>query len=211
MEGERCVVVAPTEAVASPWGGLEALRGSLKRFLVARCRDESELDDVIQETFLRAARYRHSLTDDQRLHSWVLRISLNVLRDRAVRVGRGPSLGLDEELCESIEGREVFPGDVREETWYRVDGEELDRESALGHLARGLEGLRAVDRSVLVAYYGGGESCSAAARDCGVSAHLVKVKLFRARRRLESLVRQRVVSARTRRLLGPLRWAGAGR
>ena len=191
-------------AVAPCWGGLEPLRDTLRRFLAQRCRDDSECEDIIQETFLRAARYRGSLTDPRRLRSWVLRIATNVLRDRAARGGRGGGEVLDEELCDATEGRESFPGDARDETWFSVDGEELDREAALGHLAEGLAELKPADRRILEAYYQGGESCAAAASRCGVSPHLVKVHLFRARRRLEFAMRQRVATARTRRLLGRL-------
>jgi len=183
------------------WEGLEELREPVLRFLAARCRDQNEADDIVQETFLRAARYRGSLADKGRLRSWVMRIASNVLRDRAVRSGRGPSLGLDEELCDAIEGCESFPGDGREETWFEVGGDELDRDSVLSHLAHGLSDLRPRDRSVLDSYYGEGENCTATAMRCGIPSHLVKVHLFRARRRLESLMRQRVATERTRRLL----------
>lgn len=189
-------------AVVARWGGLEGLREPLRRFLLPRCRDENEADDVIQESLLRAARYRGSLTDPHRLRPWVMRIATNVLRDRALRSVRGPSFGLDDELCDTIEGREAFPGDARDEDWVRVEGEELDREAALGHLRSSLGQLKPSDRSVLNAFYKSEESCSTTARRNGVSPHLVKVHLFRARRRLECLMRQRVATARTRRLLG---------
>ena len=69
------------------WGELEDLRPALRSFLARRCRDESELDDVVQETLLRAARYRGSLTRSGSLRPWALRIAANVLCDR-VRVER---------------------------------------------------------------------------------------------------------------------------
>ncbi|MFT5050825.1 MAG: RNA polymerase sigma factor (sigma-70 family) [Chlamydiales bacterium] len=190
-----------TNGTAPCWEGLERLREPLLRFLASRCRDQNEADDVIQETFVRAARYRGSLTDTRRLRSWVMRIASNVLSDRAVRSGRGPSLGLDEELCDAIEGCESFPGDGREEAWIEVGGDELDRDAVLSHLAQGLSDLRASDRSVLDTYYREGESCTVTGLRCGIEPHLVKVHLFRARRRLESLMRQRVATDRTRRLL----------
>ena len=191
-----CVATAPC------WAGLEELREGLQRYLGPRCRDANEADDVIQETFLRAARYRGSLADGRRLRAWVVQIASNVLRDRVLRSGRGPASGLEDEQCETIEGREPFPGDLRDQTVFSVAGEEIDGDTALVHLEDGLAALRASDRRVLDEYYAGGENCALAAERCGLSPELVKVRLFRARRRLERLMQQRVATARTRRLLG---------
>lgn len=190
--------VAPTHC----WTGLEDLWEPLRRLLSSRCRDENEVEDVIQETLLRAARYRGSLSDPGRLRSWAGRIALNVLRDRAARTARGPSVGLDDEVSDFMEGRESFPGDAREEPWFEVEGEVLDRDGALDHLAAGWSELKPHDQSVLDTYYRGGERCSSTAKHFGISAHLAKVHLFRARRRLETLMRQRVATRRLERLLG---------
>jgi DNA-directed RNA polymerase specialized sigma24 family protein len=67
------------------WSGLEELRPSLQRLLARRCRDAAELDDVVQETLLRAARYRAKLSERERLRGWAMRIAINVLRDRVRR------------------------------------------------------------------------------------------------------------------------------
>ena len=67
------------------WRGLAELEPQVRAFARRRCRDMHELDDVVQETLLRAARYRRGLTDETRLKSWTLRIAANVMRDRLDR------------------------------------------------------------------------------------------------------------------------------
>src|SRR5262249_2916342 len=52
---------------APRWYGLEELRPLLRNFLRRHCRDGFELEDVVQETLLRAARYRGSLSDSRNL------------------------------------------------------------------------------------------------------------------------------------------------
>ena len=182
------------------WHGLEPLRDPLRKFLAQRCRDESEADDIIQETFLRAARYRGGLAHPGRLRSWVMRIASNVFRDTAARSCRGP-LVVDDEALERVEGREVAPGEDPREEWLEVAGEWMDRDVLVRLLRTVMATLKADDRDVLSEYYRGGESCATTAAVCGIPRGLVKVRLFRARRRLEQLLERRVVVDRTQRLL----------
>ena len=181
------------------WRGLEALRPRLRRFLSQRCRDDNEADDIIQETFVRAARYRPSLTSRARLQSWVLRIAGNVFRDHVRRSYRQQSVGFEEEVLEGLEGSERGPGEG-DDTLIEVEGELLDRETVLSYLATAFPSLMEHDRKVLGSFYGGDESCAVTAGDCGIAPSLVKVRLFRARRRLERAIQREFIRARTRRV-----------
>lgn len=171
------------------WQGLEELRGSLRTLLAAHCRDESEIDDVIQETYVRAARYRGRLAGVQSLRSWTMRIALNVLADTRRRVQR---LRADDEALEALESREHDPGEVLlQEPEIRLGRWVFGLESALFHLGRAVEGLRPEDRRVLDSFYRGGQSCRRTSSDCAIPLHLVKIRLFRARRRLLRVLRRR--------------------
>ncbi len=181
------------------WFGLEDLRPTLRRFLVVRCPDENEVDDVIQETFLRAARYRRGLLRPERLRPWVLRIAANVFRDRRRDSTRALATELDEESEEAPPSREPSPAAHHSGVWLEIEGEAIEREQVLRLLARAFLLLRDADRAVLRSYYGGAESCARTALECGMSPALVKVRLFRARRRLERRVRQTVLAARSAR------------
>ena len=80
--------------VSAPvWNGLEDLRPVLANRLRTRCRDENELDDLIQETFLRAARYRASGGEPRRLTGWLVSIARNVQHDAISRDRRGGTIG----------------------------------------------------------------------------------------------------------------------
>ena len=182
------------------WSGLEETRSALKTFLGRRVRDENEVEDIIQETLLRAARYRTGLQSDDRLRPWVLRIATNVLRDHRRRTQRTSTVAVDEEWfdrCpdEHRAARDDPHGDVLE-----LDGGLVDRETVLGYLAQAVARLSPSDRAVLASFYGGSGSCVETGQRCGLDPALVKVRLFRARRRIESWVRRSLFRDRWRKL-----------
>ena len=178
-------VVEPRSDGAA-WEGLEEMRDVLRTFLGRQCPDENDVEDVIQETFLRAARYRRAHRVKS-LRPWAMRIALNVLADakrRGVRTQAEPK------------SSEPFDPPARPtaslaDSAYRVGDVWLDGESArelvLGTLGR----LRERDRALLDSYYGGELQTRVAAEECGVAQRLVKVRLYRARQRLLFALRQR--------------------
>jgi len=178
------------------WDGLEELRPVIRDFLVRRCRDTHEAEDCAQESLLRAARYRASLETTSRLRAWLLRIAANVFRDHVRRAGMLPQVGQSFEGFDGLEGRERAPGEPAQDDWFEVDGQVLERELLVRELEEALLELRARDRQVLRSYYLDGKDTSETASDCGVSRALVKVRLFRARKRLGGAVRERLETAR---------------
>ena len=172
------------------WTGLEEMRGLLRRFLARHSRDENEIEDVIQETFLRAARYRSNLVDVRRLRSWTMRIAVNVLSDTKRRGTRLRSVAPEDPSLELVDA--TAEGGPGEEQCFRLGRWLLEKDEALGHLQGALAELREDDRRVLGSFYGGLESCRETARECGIPGHLVKIRLFRARQRLLRSIRQRL-------------------
>ena len=170
------------------WDGLEELRGMLTCLLARHTPDANEVDDVIHETFVRAVRYRRNLTDGSRLRSWATRIALNVLSDRKQRAARALT-GRDEAGLDAVAAREVEGSD---DAVYRLGRFEVDREKALSLLRSSVACLRPEDRALLTSFYRGDQSTRATARECDIPAHLVKIRLFRARRRLVRLMRHRM-------------------
>jgi RNA polymerase sigma factor (sigma-70 family) len=184
-----------SDADPGAWDGVDALPEYLRRVLAPRCRDAFELEDVVQEACVRAARYRRTLADEARLRPWAARIALNVLKSRARRLQDARQRPLEEgeeHACPAPEPEAVLDS-FRAGPWL------VDREEALRHLRFSFAGLRDDDRRLLSAFYGGGESCRQAARVCELSPGLAKVRLFRARQRLLRLFRRRVS-------LSSLRW-----
>ena len=191
----------PADREAASWSGLEELRPALRRFLMRRCRDENEAEDLIQETFVRAARYRRDLSERGRLRAWLVQIASNVFRDHVRRGQRGPALTFDEEALEAFECPSPPGLASSAEGTFEVGGELVEAEILLSDLRQAVDGLRDRDRTVLDSYYSGGESTAAIASRLRISPSLVKVRLFRARRRLERVVRERTARRRTQRLL----------
>ena len=172
----------PDEAA---WEGLEEMRASLHAFLVRQCSDENDIEDVIQETFLRAARYRrgHRVKN---LRPWAMRIALNVLADarrRGVRTQAEPSEGNFDPPARPPSG----PADSA----FFVGREWYDGEAARDLLLGGLGTLREGDRALLDSFYGGELRTDLAAHACGLPRRLVKVRLYRARQRLLQVLRRR--------------------
>jgi len=173
------------------WTELEALRPALRAHLARRCRDANDIEDVIQETLLRAARYRGSLTRSDRLLPWVLRISVNVLSDAARRSARLRRVAEASEWLEQVEAPR--PSCVAEGRGsVRVGSTHVEYDVLLEHLREGMDSLKEADREVLRSYYGGAQSCQETAAECAIPPALVKVRLFRARDRLRRLLKQRV-------------------
>jgi RNA polymerase sigma-70 factor, ECF subfamily len=153
----------------------------------------------VQETLLRAARYRRGLTRPERLQPWLLRIASNVLADQARRDRRRRRLGTGEDgLSEAVSG-EPPPEELADEPEVWVGGQAVPRCRAILAVRSALERAPEADRIVLAAYYGAGESCRDTAERVRIDPELVKVRLFRARTRLRSALRGAFGSQVTRR------------
>lgn len=75
------------------------LNGALRQFLRRRVRDESAVDDLLQEVFLRIHRHIESVADSERLYAWVYRIARNVLSDHYRSAARTPAgIAAEDEL-----------------------------------------------------------------------------------------------------------------
>lgn len=173
------------------WNDLCDLRPIVVAFLGRYTRDDAEIDDVAQEAMLRAARFRIHLSDPERLRPWLLRIALNLLRDRMRREHRLPRAEHDDEVFDTLEGREEVPGDPPGEMRMALSGQLVERCAVFEHLDAAIAGLRAADRGVLAAWYGDDATRGRASRVCERAPHMAKVRVFRARRRLTRALIQR--------------------
>ena len=170
------------------WDGIEELRGGLERKVSRWSRDKSEVDDVVQETMIRAARYRVSLRESNRMDSWMARIAWNVLKSLRGREAGRPISVLENVHLDSNEGREPDPliGLFDDVLWVR--GVEVER----GRLASLLEGaIRALpdpEKRMVEAAYKWQMSPGAISEKFGVRRVLVKSRLYRIRQKLHRRV-----------------------
>lgn len=171
------------------WSQFEIHRNSLEKFLNRRCRDSHEVEDVVQESFLRAAASRRGLRDQERLRGWLLRIASNVLADRARSEGRRRRI-LESMVAETPPDARHSPApeEVLEECEWWIEGRPFSWATMSAALVRGLEVLRPSDRRVLLEHYVRGASCRYSAEREGTSAAALKVRLFRARQRLRQAI-----------------------
>lgn len=171
---------------ASAWLGLEEIRGSLQAFLGRHCADDNDIEDVIQETFVRAARYR-TFCRVRNLRPWAKRIALNVLADWRRRACRCPLQPLD-----ALETDPPARGDEETGGSFHVGRWQVEAHAALAMVHHELPQLRSSDRRLLDRYYRDQRSVREAGEAAGVSPALAKVRLFRARRRLLRALRRRI-------------------
>ncbi|MFT7678698.1 MAG: RNA polymerase sigma factor (sigma-70 family) [Planctomycetota bacterium] len=182
---------APSPAPQSPsydWRGLEALVKPLQRYLSARCLCAHDVQDVLQETLMRAARYRHSGVDSERLRSWTLSIAANVLRDQGRRRLRRPTVGHEDLLFQQMPGRESEPGWSEKRQPVLVHERKVELDCMLEHLELAMTHLSDHDQLVLTSYYASGGSTRSAASALALNPGVIKVRLFRARQRLRRCI-----------------------
>ena len=71
---------------------------ALARFLASAGALDSDLDDLVQDTFVRAFRAVHRFRGQCQFRTWLLTIGGNVLKDSARRAKRARVVPLDEEI-----------------------------------------------------------------------------------------------------------------
>lgn len=139
--------------------------GQVRGVAAARVRDSHAVQDIVQDTFLRAWTRLHQLDDADRVGAWLKTIAANVAIDH-LRSHR-PTASLDHHVERVIS---LSP----------MEDHVIEREAAAvlhGHLA----GLREIDRQALWQRDALGASVSELSDDLGLTPGSVRVLLTRAR------------------------------
>lgn len=152
-------------------------------FQVARhyVRDSAEVEDVAQETFLKAFRNLETFQQQSAFSTWLVRIAINTALDSLKRRGRSPVRAVEDlEAVPARPGRSVAPPDagMRAEETARVTREVL-------------EDLPAIFRTVLLLREFEGLSYQEMADMLGISIGTVESRLFRARARFKERLLER--------------------
>lgn len=134
-----------------------------------------ELDDLLQECFIKVWKGLPKFRGDSSLKTWVTRIAVNCAKDHFRK--RGVNLETEEIDEEKLEGRE----DVHED-----HGERKIVESAL-------EALALIHREVLVLHVIEEHSVEEVAEIAGISPGTVKSRLHHARANLQKILLRRGV------------------
>ncbi len=146
---------------------------ALARFLAGAGAPDAELDDVVQETFIRAFRALGSFRGQCRFRTWLLTIGGNVLKDAHRRAKRSRVVPLAEELRST-------------------DGDPHDRavaSEAEGRLRAGLQQLPRLQREVFLLRAQQGLEYEEIATALGTTPGAARVHYHHAVKRLKEHVK----------------------
>jgi RNA polymerase sigma-70 factor (ECF subfamily) len=160
---------------------VDAFGDRITRVVAGLLRDRDAVDDVVQETFVKAYYRIGSFHGDAGLYTWLYRVAVNAAKDYAKRRSRRPAVALEE-----------FPsGAASLPSSDPVALERLeDRERRLA-VRRAVESLPPRFRAVLVLREIEGLRYEEIARILDISLGTVESRLFRARRRLKARLERR--------------------
>ena len=171
-----------------------ALRGDLMRSLTSRGADVNDADDVVQDALLKAFGHLERRRTRVELRPWLMQVTRHVLYDRVRRQQVREAASGDADL-DVFEGRQPEPAEVLEGAERRYGDRLVPSLVAERAVQAGLGSLRDRDRELLVDHYERGRGLAEIAAREGVHSQTVKVRLFRARRRLANQVERRLATA----------------
>jgi RNA polymerase sigma-70 factor (ECF subfamily) len=141
-------------------------------------RDDAEIEDVMQQAYLRAFLRLDSLVAGSKVKSWLVKIAVNEALDRLRQRRRLNEYALDE----TEEG---------EPTAASTPEEQLGDRELAALLGAALGDLREIYRAVFVLREIEGLSTEEVAEALGVTENVVKIRLHRAKDRLRQRLLQR--------------------
>jgi len=157
---------------------VEAFSERLTAVVAGLLRDRDAVDDVVQETFVKAFYRIRSFKGDAGLYTWLYRIAVNAAKDHAKARSRRPAGSLEDLPT----GAAALPSDDRPAI-ERIE----DRETRLA-VRRAVAMLPSKFRAVLVLREIEGMRYEEIATVLDLSLGTVESRLFRARRRLKILL-----------------------
>jgi RNA polymerase sigma-70 factor, ECF subfamily len=154
------------------------LMPNVKRYALALIRNESDADDIVQETYLRAHRYWRSFDSANDCRRWLLTICRNAFNTIHQREGR--SVAVDDDELESLAA-------ARAHNAARVAGvDDMYSRLDLGPaIQTAIEQLDTNFRDVVVLSDVEGFSYEEIAEMLAIPLGTVRSRLFRARRQLQ--------------------------
>jgi RNA polymerase sigma-70 factor (ECF subfamily) len=155
-------------------------RERLQRYIVRQVRDAAEADDLVQETFLRAHRQLHTVTNPAALPAWLYRVATNVCYDRFRQAS----------YRRAMQGTSIDTDEVESEAPQEdVDAPRLDlviEQSEMSTCVQGyIEQLPDDYRMVILLHDLHGMTNPQMAQALGCTLATVKIRLHRARAKLK--------------------------
>jgi RNA polymerase sigma-70 factor (ECF subfamily) len=158
----------------------ETYRDAISGYVFHLVRNSADAEELTQETFLRACRSQQSLRDPAAVRGWLYRIATNACLDRLR--SRKPDLALDHrESAQPQESKLLSPP---------VAQEIAERQETSACVNRCLDFLPDHYRAVILLYEGHGLTAKEIADVLGVSVPTVKIRLHRARQKLQKVMQR---------------------
>ena len=163
----------------------DALRclDDVARFARSLARNGDDADDLVQETYLRAFRSRHTWRDGADMRRWLFTICKNVFLRLAERARE--TVSLDDEAGEET----LAAVRLHNELVSSGEGGLLDRIDVGPAIRRALGNIAPVYRTVVVLVDMEGYGYEDAAKELDIPVGTVRSRLFRARRLLQEALR----------------------
>lgn len=161
---------------------------NVKRYALSLTRNESDADDIVQETYLRAHRYWDSFEAGSDCRKWLLTICRNVFATSFQRSLRSVTADDDElESLAAAHGHNAARAAGVDDMYSRLD---------LGPaIQNAIERLDPVFREVVVLSDVEGFSYEEIAGTLGIPLGTVRSRLFRARRHLQESLMEYAIDA----------------
>jgi len=142
------------------------------------CRDESDAEDLVQDTFLNVYRYLKDFRYETKFKNWLYRVAANT----ALKKRRRSKFALEPELpLEELAEREEVLSPEEAPEWARMPLEQLLNEELLGILHQAIWSLPEKYRIVMILRDIEEFSTEDTAQILNLSPANVKVRLHRAR------------------------------
>ena len=79
---------------------VEKYQRRLTRLLSRMVRDQSEIEDIVQDSFIKAYRAINNFRGDSAFYTWLYRIGINTAKNHLVKLGKRPKAMNDIEIEE---------------------------------------------------------------------------------------------------------------
>jgi RNA polymerase sigma-70 factor (ECF subfamily) len=157
----------------------------IERLIARMVRDADLVDDIAQETFLRAWRALHQFRGDAQFYTWLYRIAVNTAKKALMDLKRHPSVGGS--VTDSEEDETSSP--EREQTSYETPESEYAAREIAEAVNAAMEALPEDLRQAVTLREIEGMSYEDIAEAMGCPIGTVRSRIFRAREAISARVR----------------------
>jgi RNA polymerase sigma-70 factor (ECF subfamily) len=167
------IAAGDTEALADLY---RCTREALTRYLRARCRNDADADDALQNTFVSATRFLDGYRGDGSPRGWLFRVAAHSCSRLRRGLKNNPSLHTP---IDDVTADRVLVDD-------RAPDPEARIASRADVVLAAIEALEPLDQRVVLLRDGQGMSAKETAAHLGLTEAAVKSRLFRARRAIRT-------------------------